>query len=1301
MSARPEPPHVSSSRLARALLRTSVYGVAVVLLLGATVLAGIRFLLPNLQHFRPEIEGWVSRIVEHRVEIGTIAADWRGWTPVLRIGDVRLTGDDAESRSGTDASIRLAELEFSIDTLHSLRSGTWQSSRITVRGASFVVNRRSDGGLSIQGFEGPAPAEPRESGRLAPWLLSRPRISLISSRVLWIDEQHGAPALPLDEVVLHLDRDDDRHRISGSFDLPESGRVEFAMDVTGDLLAASWSGTVHVSASDVDVVPLGLAANRTRTAQWTGLVSGELWSRWSRARMLEAEGSLRARSPGIMDGGRWRGFEELSVSFRVEPTSDGWNVAARDLAVTTPNGSWPASSADATLIPPRDGRDGVLVVRAAHARIEDLAMLVSPAGGESVKPMRRHRLSGISASGILEDLHLSVPITDRVEFESAHGRGRFTELRFLSGAWPVSLDRSSGEFEVDERGMVADFTDGNVQLSHPSWFAEPVRGERLAGAVAVFATPNGARVRILDASLATRAGSLSMRGTVLAPGGEHGPEVDVTVDLGPSKISAVRALFADRMLPRPVSRWLDSAAPDGDVRSVRLRIRRDPSKPPVDSRGGPKIEVTAELALPVFRFAPGWPAVMEMSGVVHFDTRRIDARIDAGRVLGARIETSRITIEDLSAAVPVVHVAGRARGSSADAVRFLAESPLRTRFASVIDTIAIAGDSKIGIELTLPLKGTKRAVAVDGEVALNDNRLRIPGLDRPIETVTGVIAFGRDGVKSEGITATWNGEPLRAVVGVSPAMTKGTRVTLQGRLTRGLLAAYLHGAGLTDSARPFDSTVLARLDGEGTWHGILDIPHVRDAGEGMRLRIATDLAGVALDLPAPFDKPRRVARDLVIDYRNAPGVERVVEIRHESLASAALRFVPENDRYKLERGEIRLGSEPATLPAVPGVTVHGLLPALDTKDWLALHREFSAFASQPSETSSFDRLQTVSIDAGTATALGADFPDTRIRAARDGDGGWNIELAGRRLEGVVRVPRDLHSNPIVAEFEHIIVMPRPAGRRGERPGPDPRILPAMSLSARELVIGKFHLGAVSVSTAPSETGMQFEEIDVETSTFVASATGRWSLDGTVHRTEFDIRIHSDDLGLMLDSLGIGGNVLTGGATDVALRGSWDGTPADFALKRLRGVMHVHSSDGVVTQIHRGLMARVFGLFAVTSLPRRLILDFSDIFEDGVEYDVTEGTFAIENGHAYTEDLFMESSTARIEVVGRTGLLREDYDKLVTIVPKISTVLPFVPIWLAQKLLDRDGFDRAFSHQYTVTGTWDKPVVDLVSRQNDE
>ena len=116
---------------------------------------------------------------------------------------------------------------------------------------------------------------------------------------------------------------------------------------------------------------------------------------------------------------------------------------------------------------------------------------------------------------------------------------------------------------------------------------------------------------------------------------------------------------------------------------------------------------------------------------------------------------------------------------------------------------------------------------------------------------------------------------------------------------------------------------------------------------------------------------------------------------------------------------------------------------------------------------------------------------------------------------------------------------------------------------------------------------------------------------------------------------------------------------------------------------------------MTSLPRRLRLDFSDLNKKGLHYKEAAGTFTIADGSAYTEDLYIDSDVARIDIEGRTGLEAEDYDQLITITPHVTSSLPLAPIWLAEKVLNAQIVNKVFAHRYTVTGTWDEPVVEKV------
>ena len=1296
MNDEPTPPErTPDGGLARRLARWTWYTLAGLVLLCAVALAGVRVLLPELGHYRPQIEAWLSRVTERQVEIGAIDAEWRGWTPVFRIRDVRLGGGSAPPDATADSSIRLADLTFSIDPLDLVRSGTFRPREITASGASLFLVRRSDGAFTVGDIGEFGPAAPSQRDGLARWMLGQAKISLFSSRIIWVDERRARLPVPLDGVTLHLERAGDRHRITGSFEPSATGRVDFAMEMTGVSFTPSWSGSAYVAVRDVDISRLGLDAGHGETGRFSGVVSATAWSTWEGGRPVEAEGTIHARSPGFLHRKRRRGFDEVSAAFKVERTAQGWTVAARDIAVATPRGSWPPSSADATWTPPRDGRDGAVVVNAQFARIEDLVALAVP-NGEAAANSMLTALMNADPHGAIEHFHVSIPITDRLELERARANGRFTDLRIGSETSPVAVDTASGQFEANEQGMVVDFAAGRLRARASDWLAQPLRGERLAGTFIVLSTPEGIRLRSDGASIATSAGTINAHGTMLAPRGESRPELDVTLSLGASPIAAVRRLLAGRLVPDPVSRWLDSAIPFGDMQDVRLTFRGRLSQTTIADGTG-ELEATAMLVVPVLNYARDWPEIAHLAAGVRFDGRRFDAHVGSGRIMKSTIREATVTIEDVTAQIPVMRVEGRIEGASANALRFVAGSPLRTRFGTLVETIAIHGDSAIDLDLRIPLKGSNRSISAAGSISLDDNRIEAPGLRRGLTAVNGKVAFQGPEVTSDSISATWLGEPIHAVIGAHPDPSHSARLSVSGRLTRRFLAVYLHHAGLLESPTPGDSPLLARLRGDTAWTAILDIPKA-GSDSPTRLQLASDLTGLSLDLPPPFGKASGSALALRLDNRTTPGVERITEVRIGEVASAMLRLVRDAHRFRLDRGAIRIGDGRATLPDTPGVSVRATVPVFDTGPWLALIEDVESLATPSADGARFGAVREVSLDAGSMNAFGATYPETRILATRGAEGGWRLTLAGRSLEGVVRLPRDPHAKPVSMDFERFVLEADSADAAGEPTRLDPRTLPALSFSARHFVLGDYDLGRVSFTTAPTEHGLAIERADVRADSFEGEATGNWRMAGTEHVTDVVMRMYRVDLGRTLDSLGFGGGAVAEGSTVISLRGSWQGTPTDFALERLAGVMHFLSTEGRLSRLEPGVTGRVMGLLTIASLPRRLILDFGDLFKGGFGYDRIEGRFAIENGNAYTDDLFMESATARFEVVGRTGLVGKDYDQLVTVVPKISSSLPLVPIWIAQKILNRNVFDKAFAYQYTITGPWDEPAVELVKSE---
>ncbi|WP_399361201.1 YhdP family protein [Thiohalobacter thiocyanaticus] len=156
-------------------------------------------------------------------------------------------------------------------------------------------------------------------------------------------------------------------------------------------------------------------------------------------------------------------------------------------------------------------------------------------------------------------------------------------------------------------------------------------------------------------------------------------------------------------------------------------------------------------------------------------------------------------------------------------------------------------------------------------------------------------------------------------------------------------------------------------------------------------------------------------------------------------------------------------------------------------------------------------------------------------------------------------------------------------------------------------------------------------------------------------SRFDIELHGSDLGQMLNAFGYSGNV-EGGATHGEINANWPGAPMDFALKAVEGTLALRIGAGQLIKLDPGA-GRVFGLLNLHALPRRLTLDFSDLFKRGFAFDRIEGHFTLIDSNAYTQDLIIQGPSARIDISGRIGLAEQDYDQLVTVTPEVSSGLP--------------------------------------------
>jgi uncharacterized protein YhdP len=180
----------------------------------------------------------------------------------------------------------------------------------------------------------------------------------------------------------------------------------------------------------------------------------------------------------------------------------------------------------------------------------------------------------------------------------------------------------------------------------------------------------------------------------------------------------------------------------------------------------------------------------------------------------------------------------------------------------------------------------------------------------------------------------------------------------------------------------------------------------------------------------------------------------------------------------------------------------------------------------------------------------------------------------------------------------------------------------------------------------------------------------------------------------------------GGKGELKGRVAWSGSPLSPDLAQMDGNMSVRLAAGQFLRAEPGL-GRLLGIVSLQSLPRRLLLDFRDVFQQGFAFDQISGDIALARGQARTDNLRMRGVQATVFIEGQADLVREQQDLRVLIVPEINAgaaslaylaVNPAIGLgtFFAQMLL-RDPLRAANTREFSVTGSMAEPKVERVER----
>lgn len=1223
--------------------------------------------LPRADDYRDEIAVLVREATGVNIQIGSLMGQWRSWRPHVTLGQVLVR--DAQGRDALIIDSIRSEIAWKSLALLEMRLHSLDVSRL-----SLEVRRDARGALFVAGL--PLHAGDASHAGLGDWLLRQDSVTLNESRVRWIDEMSAAPALELAGVLVEVRNRFGLHRVRLQGTPPASLGAPFRIDaeMRGERLSnpADWDGFLELTMPYVNLAEVRRFLPRMQQIdQGAGSVEARFEFDHGAVRHVNAKLALAGLRGTLAPELEPLQLTRVSGVLDVERGLGSLRANLKDISFVTPDG---LSQAGVSGRFEREVGEGGVLESDLDFNAIDLQPVVSVAGKLPLSEALRLRLLTMQPRGRVTQLKLS----------TREQAGKLVKYRLSAGFDALAMrpwgqfpgfSGMSGTVKADERGGDLTLTGRNGQLDVPRVFANALPIDQIDARFNWRMQADAIDVRIAQFEVANRDAAGRLEGSYRYVRGAAG-RADLKASLSRGDATAVWR-YMPLVVPASVHRWLRQALLAGRSRQADLVLRGDLDQFPF-SRGRPgTFEVTVQAEAGVVDYVPGWPRLEDVACRLVIRANRLEISQATARIYGAALRNATVVVPDLGATEPTVQVRGEAQGRASDFLRYVSESPLSNLAGGAAREFRVQGDGQLALSLEIPVLHPHTTKA-DGAFSLNGNRLTLPWELGQVDQLAGVLRISHQGLSARGLSAVYLGGPVR--FDLQPMSPGGAEVVASGRAG---------GAGIAQLLR---LGLDRHLSGVAQWSGRFGIHADR-----VDAQVESDLAGLASTLPAPLGKAAGERLNL-----------RVERSRHESgmgmlraqLGDRVLvRYLSPSERwFDARTGEIVFNA-PSGESERDGLRVSGRLPELDLDAWGAVLRERrgAGVAGGAGRDLPHPPLTLRALQVEKLRWFGRDFGSVTV-SGRHTDAATQVSVEGRAALGDLSW-HGQGSGQLTARMARLYLPPAQGNLAAVTEPSAAEALPAIEAEVQDFRLGEREFGRLELSAVPQGRVWDLRKLDLSAPEGSTRLRGQYDLRGRVPRTKVEVHVDVSDIGGYFARLHLPQGIRRGKAR---LHGNleWSGAPYTLDLPSMMGRVALEATQGQFTRIDPGV-GKLLGVLSLQSLPRRLTLDFRDVFSQGFAFTQINATSDISGGVATTQDFRMVGPSAAVEIKGGADLLRETQNLRVRVIPGVGDNLtvagalfnPAIGLaaYLAQKVFN-DPLNKLFSVEYDVTGGWADPQV---------
>ncbi|MCP3128632.1 YhdP family protein [Shewanella sp. KJ2020] len=1261
--------------------------LAIFLVLCALAVSLIRGLLPQVDEVRQRLVDYVKSEYQIEVRVEELSAQWQAFGPAVNIDHLIIPPQDK-----LPVTVIVKNVQIKLDFWQSVLARSPRIEDVNFDGVSVAL----DMDKLTDTTPNSVPSEAAQIDWLYKLLLKQlDRFSLSNATVQLLSQQHEYRPIHIRRLNWH--NSGERHRGAGEIYLDNNASdnesLGLQLDIKGDGAAPdTLSGQIYLVAQSLD---LGEWASRQQNPYnpkqklpLEGVVNLKAWFDFAH----------RSLSSGVVQFEpswlQWsmedkpQKFEIQSGSIAWVPEPKGWKLISSDLDFITNGEHWPALKLGLKQ------QDKALFGYINRLDVQTFLPLLPLVPGVDLATLKQW--SHLSPEGSIGPIRLyqdeQQPLLASADIQQLHWQKRDG----IPNTSPLDIHLAWQDntliFSLPKQAYTVDFGDEfNAPLSFNS----------------------GQLIGLFD----TEQSSLSLP-KVQFDNPDIGIDAALKLDFSATmsmslaaNVAVKNAANADRYFPvkamgSALAEYLDGAIKAGQSQNAQVLWQGPLANFPFDDNTG-VFQAAFTLTDAEYLFQPDWPAVTDLSLDALFENARMDIWVNQGKLMDVVADGAHVFIPELGEH-SLLKIQAELATQGPAATQVLQASPLADSIGNTLKLVQVKGAVSGNLDISIPLyEGEEEDIR--GQIGFENTPVYIAEPGIALAGVTGTVQFANDKLEGKGIKAKLFEQPLELSFNTQPVgKDYGLNVKLKSRWDLNRLPAALH------------NPLSGFYQGKFAWNGTLNMLF-NDQGYQIEAKVASDLVGTSLTLPGafakPIDEPRPLLAEFIGDQQST-----TLTVRLDKQAEFVGGFEA-NTGARFSYFDLLLGRLFAEDEARIAELGHIQIDVTSGKlaNWLPVINAFVAEDTQPkslgilTDNAPSQNLfpPVVGIDAniGKFDLLGQGLTGLVLRA-KPNDTGWRFNASASEFEGWVDFYPNWKTQGLKVVASKFYFAPE-VKKEGEADfGADQVLtnLPPVAVNVEDFRFFDKPFGQLVLQAGPQASGYRIQTLSLSTKDVNLQGAGIWRQQDGHNNTDLSLTLNATQFNHLTHQLGIDPGV-NEAPLEVKADLSWQGAPYAFSLETLNGKVQFALGKGHLSQVSdKG--ARIFSLFSLDSLVRKLSLDFSDVFGQGMYFNSFGGNLQIDNGVVKTTDTEMDAIAGNMKVRGYTDLTTESLNYDIRFVPQLASSVPTVVLlstsawtlglgaFALTKVLE-PVIEVISEIRFRVTGTMADPVVEELERKSKE